>query len=496
FWWRGHSPETLLPYDTGTVPVAGAVQATGLLNIGNITCHYWLDGTTSFGQTSAGANGLNLVGNPYPSTIDWTTINSGGIITSNISTQISELNPATGSYGNYDQSTGGTNGASQYIVSGQGFFITATASGATLTFTENAKVNHQLVNGDPNTPLLLSKSPIADAGHPHVRLEMNADALHAEDVLFWFDPANKTNFEPGKDARYRLGFNTVSLSSLSTDGIQLGIDKQPLPGKDRRVIGLNVDATSDGTYHFNLREVAAIPQLYNIWLVDAQKKDSVNLRVKNTYDFTISKGDNTSFGDQRFSLVIEQNPALAYKLLDFTASKLQTVRQVQTVWKTRNEENYTNFTVERSTDGGKTFDVLGAVKAAGNGNYSFIDKSPLSGTNLYRLKQEDINNAISYSKVVPVEYSDKGDDLVNSKISIYPNPATGNINVSVKDESAGAAAYKIRIVSTMGTVVKEVASPQPGWQGNVSSLLPGTYMVRIFNSKTQDMVAEGKFVKL
>jgi len=236
--------------------------------------------------------------------------------------------------------------------------------------------------------------------------------------------------------------------------------------------------------------------MYNIWLVDAYKKDSVNLRINSTYDFTINKSDNDSYGAKRFSLVMNQNPALAYKLLDFTANKLQTVRQVQTVWKTQNEENYTNFTVERSTDGGKTFEVLGGVKAAGEGKYSFVDKSPVSGMNLYRLKQEDLNNAISYSRIVPIEYSDKGDNLADSKLTIYPNPVSSTVNLTINQEITDASTYKIRIVSTMGAVVKEIATSSATWQGNLSNLLPGTYLVRVFNNKTQSMVAESKFVKL
>src|SRR5260370_18572449 len=120
-------------------------------------------------------------------------------------------------------------------------------------------------------------------------------------------------------------------------------------------------------------------------------------------------------------MVIRQNPAYAYILLNFTANKVSAARQVETVWKTQNEENYTNFTVERSIDNGKTFAVLGGVKAAGLGTYSFLDKNPVTGLNLYRLKQEDINNTISYSKVVPIQYADLSNQITRNKISIYPN---------------------------------------------------------------------------
>jgi len=45
-------------------------------------------------------------------------------------------------------------------------------------------------------------------------------------------------------------------------------------------------------------------------------------------------------------------------------------------------------------------------------------------------------------------------------------------------------------------VVKEVISSQASWTGNISSLMPGTYVVRVMNNKTQSFVGESKLIKL
>jgi trimeric autotransporter adhesin len=229
--------------------------------------------------------------------------------------------------------------------------------------------------------------------------------------------------------------------------------------------------------------------------MDNYKKDSVNMRVTNIYNFNVDNTDTTSFGAKRFSLVLKQNPAYAYRLLDFNADKASSARQVNVVWKTQYEEDYTNFTVERSTDGGKTFNVLGGVSADGQGSYTFMDKSPVVGQDLYRLKQEDINNTISYSKVVGIFYSDLSNN-VSSKISIYPNPTNSNINVAFAAETNESSIYDIRFMSSTGLVVKEITSSQPSWQGTINNLQPGTYIVRVVNNKTQSLVGENKFVKL
>ncbi|HEY4196794.1 MAG TPA: T9SS type A sorting domain-containing protein, partial [Mucilaginibacter sp.] len=239
----------------------------------------------------------------------------------------------------------------------------------------------------------------------------------------------------------------------------------------------------------------AVPKLYEIWLMDAYQKDSVNLSVNNLYGVDINKADSASFGTNRLSLVIRQNPALAYQLLNFTASKMPAAPQVQVVWKTVNEQNYTNFTVERSIDDGKTFDILGGLQGTGAGTYSLLDKNPITGQNLYRLKQEDINNTITYSNVVTIQYSDLSNNSLDN-LNLFPNPASSSINLAIIATPDQTATYNIKFVNSSGLVVKQVNSSQPSWQGNISSLKPGTYFVNVFSNKDQSLVGRTKFVKL
>jgi hypothetical protein len=115
---------------------------------------------------------------------------------------------------------------------------------------------------------------------------------------------------------------------------------------------------------------------------------------------------------------------------------------------------------------------------------------------LYRLQQEDINNTISYSKIVTIQYSGLSNQLAGGKINVYPNPANGTINLAINTGTANPAVYRIRVMSSSGLVVKDVTSSQATWQGNVSNLRPGTYMIQVINNSTQDLVGENKFVKL
>jgi len=258
-----------------------------------------------------------------------------------------------------------------------------------------------------------------------------------------------------------------------------------------------VNANTDGIYSLTLKDIVSVPRLYDIWLMDKYKNDSLDMRQNLTYHFNILKSDTNSFGSKRFTLVIRQNPAYAYQLLDFAATKVQDARQVQVQWSTVNEGNYTRFTIERSIDNGKTFDVLGGVPATDQGKYSLIDKNPVNGQNLYRLKQEDINNTITYSKVVSVQYAIQSNNIVNNILSIYPNPVTSNISLSIAAKNTSdIASYNIKFMNSSGIVVKQVTSSQSSWQGSISSLEPGTYVVQVLNTKDASLIGQTKFVKL
>ncbi|MGZ3835886.1 MAG: T9SS type A sorting domain-containing protein, partial [Mucilaginibacter sp.] len=114
----------------------------------------------------------------------------------------------------------------------------------------------------------------------------------------------------------------------------------------------------------------------------------------------------------------------------------------------------------------------------------------------YRLKQEDINDSITYSSVIPVAFSTLSNSLVNSNINIYPNPAASTINLAIAQTVNTAASYNIQITTSSGIVIKQATSVQPKWQSNVSDLQPGTYIVKVFNSKDQTFIGNTKFIKL
>jgi len=489
-------------YTAGTSAEAVTFSASGTLNIGQITAKDWYtSGSSNLGFTSATANstvrGFNLVGNPYPSNIDWDTYqvssSSTGIYGVNIDNTMYMLDPISKNYGAYIAGNNqlGTNNVTNIIPSGAGFFVRATNTNPQLIFNESAKTTTQAIGAH-----IMLGLPVASAPLQYMRIKMIKDSASTDETMIRIKNNGALSFVNNLDAVYKQGNGAVNLASFTTDHVDIAIKAVPLPKLQAESLALDVNATTTGIYKLTLRDIVAIPRLYDVWLMDAYKKDSLDMRQNITYSFYINKTDSTTFGSKRFNLVIRQNAAYAYHLLDFAASKLPEARQVQVIWQTVNEGNYTNFTVERSTDNGATFKVLGVVDAAGAGSYNFIDKSPANGTNLYRLKQEDVNNAISYSKVVTIQYSNLSNGIVGHNLSIYPNPAISNINLAIGSQNSTASVYKIRFMSSSGIMVKEAISSQTNWQGSISNLQPGTYIIQVFDNKTQNLVGENKFVKL
>jgi len=502
---RGNRASATFAAETSTsyVPQTVTLTATGTLNQGQITVHDWFTAASANLSYTAGSpatiRGYNLVGNPYASSIDWenfqTATTTTGIYGTNVGNSIYVLDPSSHNYGAYIKGGGGigTNNASNIIVSGQGFFVVASATTAKLIFNESAKTNTQVV-----APKLLMGTPADDiANTQYLRLQLAKDSVNTDDMLIRFRKGAVPAYNPNADAPYKRGFGKVSLASLSSDQVALAINELPLPTTCNEAIPLSVNTNTDGLYTLTMKDMVDMPQLYDIWLMDAFRKDSLDMRHNSTYSFNVIKADTNTYGSHRFSLVIRQNPAYAYRLLSFTAAKVSSpaAKQVKVSWTSENEQNYTNFTVERSIDSGKTYDVLGGVPAAGIGSYAFVDKSP-ADRNLYRLKSENINNAISYSPIVPIYYSGLSNNLVQNNINLYPNPTRSVINVNIGAATGPAPSYSVMITSSAGLLVRQVTSTQTNWQGNVSDLMPGTYMVKVFSNKDQAFIGSGKFVKM
>ncbi|MFD0793510.1 T9SS type A sorting domain-containing protein [Mucilaginibacter litoreus] len=495
FYYRGDkinnlSAKTAPPY---VAPESVVFSNTGTINQGPIAIKDFYGNTTWTKHTTASPafQGLTLVGNPYPSAIDWEKT-VGFDTTGKISNTIWGFNYITNQYEAYTRATGGaTNG--NIIMSGQAFFVKNTGadgSTASLTINEDAKTSSQTTL---SSNLLLGLPKGSELPISRIKLQLYLDALNYDNVLIALRDGADEKFNEQEDGVDIGGSGAYeSMSVLSSDEVYLANNAIPYPTQQAKTVPVYVSATSSGIYQIKKTGIENLPKLYDVWLMDSFTKDSLDLRANQTYNFNIDKANPATFGKDRFKVVIRQNPAMALKLLGFDASKVTT--GVQLAWTTENESNYTNFTIERSTDGGKNFEIIGSLHSSDLGKYVLIDKAPVKGLNQYRLKQDDINGTISYSDIVKVMYAYKSDNAL-ATISVYPNPTASTINVAIPSNN-NATSYSIRVTNGTGTIVKSVTTNNSNWQGNVSDLMPGTYFVQITDNSTRATIGNSKFIKL
>jgi fibronectin-binding autotransporter adhesin len=113
----------------GTGSLTSTIDFTGDINKGTIEL------PVTYTLTDTVSDGWNLVGNPYPSAIDW---NDSTILKTGIDNAIYIWNPELGVYSSYVDGIG-TNGGSSVIASAQSFYVKANAAGPAVELTEACK---------------------------------------------------------------------------------------------------------------------------------------------------------------------------------------------------------------------------------------------------------------------------------------------------------------------------------------------------------------------
>ena len=117
-------------------------------------------------------------------------------------------------------------------------------------------------------------------------------------------------------------------------------------------------------------------------------------------------------------------------------------------WATSQEHNTKSFTIEKSRNGAD-YIPLGMLPAAGNSevsrSYHYADHGMNNGTIFYRIRQEDIDGKMTWSKVVQVESPEKED------IRLLQNPVQDQLGFVVPEHFIGS---RYSIVDGAGRFVK------------------------------------------
>lgn len=178
---------------------------------------------------NAAADGWCLVGNPYPSSIDW---DASGWTKTNMANAVYVYDASIGQFASYINGVG-TNGGSGIIPSTQSFFVQANGASPALTAAESVKTS---TNGTFKN--LRSNNMI--------KLAIN-NAGRKDETVITFDDIASTGFEFDTDAQKLKSplENAPYLCSVSTDGFDLAINGFP-SDKEEFIIPLKIESNLGG----------------------------------------------------------------------------------------------------------------------------------------------------------------------------------------------------------------------------------------------------------
>jgi hypothetical protein len=270
---------------------------TGPLNNGTQT----LTLARNTGATAADA-GLSLVGNPYPSPLDWRQVASNGL--SNVDGALyvfqsnDPSNPYAGSYGVYANGVGTAN---PVLAQGQGFFVRVTQgqSSGTLTFDNSQR---------PTTYTATNYARTAAETRPLVQLSLKAAGRSTgDDAFVYFEQGSTEGFDAQYDAMKMPNPSGLNLST-SIAGQRLSIDGRPAIGTAQRVIPLAVGVPATGAYSLSTAQLVNLDTT-PVYLRDLQAGTLTDLRLTPSYQFTVSNA--SALITNRFELVFSPQQALA-----------------------------------------------------------------------------------------------------------------------------------------------------------------------------------------
>ncbi len=243
---------------------------TGLVNNGTVTPSVQLTGA------AGPSTGWNLIGNPYPSAIDWNA--SSGWAKTNIANSIYVWN--NNQYATYIGGIG-TNGGSRYIAMEQGFFVQATAPGPSISMNNNVRVHNSVsymkTNDEDPTNI--------------IRVKVNKDS-NSDETVIAIRENGSTVFNPETDA-VKLPGSTTSpqMHTIKSDNSFLAISAL---ASINEIIGkyIYLDIAETGShqllYTHTLSETN-IPRLFDT-------KTQTVVEPNTPYSFNATVGDaNTRF---------------------------------------------------------------------------------------------------------------------------------------------------------------------------------------------------------
>ncbi len=400
------------------------------------------------------AGNYTLVGNPYPSAIDF-----GSLTKSNVSNTMYIWDPKmAGSYGlgayvtvSWNNGTGSYDITSsispvgRYIPSGEAFFVSSSdhINPGTLTIKESDKTSS-------GSDLVFRPDGIAQKLRTDLYL-INPDGSSSllDGVLTTFDDVNSNSVDDD-DARKMI--NSGETISFSRDNNLLSIERKKMPVTNdtlflqtsrMKIQGYKFEITTENLYKPGL--IGFIKDNYAATI----NNTPIDLNGITSIPFSINS-DPASYAANRFSIVFATNVVLPVTIKSVKAYRLQ--NNINVEWKTENEINIKQYEVERSADGrffSKINTTLSTALNGGSATYTFIDIDPFVGNNYYRIRSIDVDGKAGYSNTEKVFMTFL---KAIPAVSVNSNPVTGKM-ISMQFNNIKKGNYILQLFNSNGQLL-------------------------------------------
>lgn len=271
----------------GSSTSAKTIDMTGEVNNGNMSA------PTLYNHDKEYTMGFNLVGNPYPSPIDWEA--PTGWTRLNLDDAIYFFNASefqyTGYYSSYINGVSSDNIASNIIPAMQGFFVHVSDGSypvsATFSMTNAVRVNtlnpvyHK--NGPQERPLIRLVS------------RYTKDTMASDAMVVYFDEDATHGFDKQLDALKIMNTDERAPNLYANGDNKLSISSIPVPVDSIDAVPLGFESTTDNEVSFIATDIEYMPYGLQAYIADAKSLTVQKLLPGKEYRYELAAGKHEQF---------------------------------------------------------------------------------------------------------------------------------------------------------------------------------------------------------
>jgi len=299
-------------YTTGTSPLnnlegyaanlgesssAKTVDITGTVNNGNMSINLYNNNRTY-------TQGFSLVGNPYPSAVDW---NAAGWTKTNIGNALYYFRASTtdqygGTYSSYVNGVSSDGQATNIIPSMQGFLVHVSAGAFPVTGTLGVSNSVRVTD---RTHAFLKSARNVSRSQVRVTAGFTDDTTSYDPLVVYFDNAADTTFDSLLDALklFNTDMMVTNFYSVLADGQKLSVNALPELKDTVLTIPLGLSIYRNGEVRFRLVDIGSVPEGSRVYFRDAVTGAVSPMFPSGEYKITLSAGEYNN----RFSISLQKS---------------------------------------------------------------------------------------------------------------------------------------------------------------------------------------------